>query len=339
MVNAMRQVALAASLIGLLSCGVHFAPQYLVQDLRILAARAEVKGSSVSLADADTGDTVVLSALVANPQGLAPLQVAWKACFPVPGQAVPPCLDPAYLRDPALLETAPGLVDLGEGLSIEVPVPAELGSVLADLVARAQSQPAYACTLYADVPVLVVATAGASRRMAVKRVRLTPYRELAGTPLQDAYVPNLNPALAGVRASPSSAADCVGGTPVVRSCASDADCGGVACLPAAGAGTGACDDPLPGDEVKLCAVPTAGSAQSTFECNADGSRIQADEGLAYQWYTTAGTFGSRDPSAGAGSGNQTGDRATFFPPAGPVTLWVIVRDGRDGVGWLRRDFR
>jgi hypothetical protein len=204
-------------------------------------------------------------------------------------------------------------------------------------VGRAQSQPAYACTLYAEVPVLVVATAGASRQMAVKRVRLTPYRELAGTPLQDAYVPNLNPALIGVRASPSST-DCAGGVPAIRSCAGDADCGGVACLPA-GAGPGACDDPLAGDELTLCAVPAAGSAQSIFECNADGSRLRRAEGLNYQWYTTAGTFGSRDPSAGAGSGNQTGDRATFFPPTGPATLWVIVRDGRDGVGWLQRDLR
>lgn len=339
MVSAIPRLALAATLAALLSCGAHFAPQYLVQDLRILAARAEVKGAVGSLADGDAGDTLVLSALVANPQGLAPLRVAWKACFPVPGQAVPPCLDPAYLRDPAALESAPGLVDLGEGLSIEVAVPAGLAPYLAAMVARAQSEPAYACTLYAEIPVLAVATAGASRQMAVKRVRLTPWREIAGTPLQDAYVPNRNPALAEVRASPSSSTDCVGGTAAIRPCAADADCGGVACLPGAGGAAGACDDPLPADEVTLCTVPAPGSAQTCFECNADGSRIQREENLTYQWYTTAGTFGSRDPNAGAGSGNQTGDRATFFPPTGPATLWVIVRDGRGGIGWLQRDLR
>lgn len=337
--NTIRRLALAASIPALLACGVHFEPQYLVRDLRILAARVEVKGAAASLADGDTGDTLVLTALVANPQGLGPLSVSWKACYPVFGQAVPPCLDPAYLRDPSSLETAPGLVDLGVGVSVEVPVPAELAPVLATLVGRAQSQPAYACTLYAEVPVLAIATAGGSRQMAVKRVRITPYRELAGTSLQDAYVPNQNPALAEVRASPSSSTGCVGGSPVIRSCASDADCGGVACLPGAGGAAGACDDPLPGGEVTLCTVPAPGAAQTYSECNADGSRVLRDESLTYQWYTTAGTFGSRDPSAGAGSGNQTGDRATFFPPSGPATVWVIIRDGRDGLGWLQRDFR
>ena len=336
--NAIRKMGLAAPILALLSCGVHFAPQYLVQDLRILAARAQVKGAAGSLADGDSGDTVVLSALVANPQGLAPLRVSWKACFPVPGLSVPPCLDPAYLRDPALLETAPGLVDLGEGLSVEVAVPAELGPYLAALVGRAQSEPAYTCTLYAEIPVLAVATAGTSRQMAVKRVRLTPYRELAGTSLQDAYVPNLNPALAEVRGSPTSPTDCSSGVPAIRSCLVDADCGGVACLPA-GVGAGACDDPLAGDQVTLCTLAAPGSAQIYSECNPDGSRLPRDESLTYQWYTSAGTFGSRDPSAGAGSGNQTGDRVTFFPPAGPATMWVIVRDGRGGVGWLQRDFR
>ncbi len=336
--NAMRRLALAAALPALLSCGVSFAPQYLVGDLRILAARVEVKGAANALADGDTGDTLVLSALVANPQGLAPLTVAWKACFPVSGQAVPPCLDASYLRDPSQLASAPGVVDLGQGLSVEMPVPPDLSPYLADLVARAQSQPAYACTLYAEIPVLAIATAGTEQQTAVKRVRVTPYRELAGTPLQDAYVPNLDPALAGVLAS-LPPADCAGGAPALRACATDADCRGVACLPVSGgSGAGACDDPMAGDEVKLCAVPAGGSAQGYFECNADGTRIARVEGLTYQWYTTAGTFGSRDATT-SGSGNQTGDRVTFFPPSGPFTLWVIVRDDRDGVGWLQRDFR
>ena len=117
-----RAALLAAAAAALLSCDTNFQPQYLVKDLRILAARAEVVGSAPE-ADADVGETVQLTALVANPARLPGVTVRWKACLPQQGESVSPCLDPAVLRDPATL-AGPTVVDLGEGESVRATIPA-----------------------------------------------------------------------------------------------------------------------------------------------------------------------------------------------------------------------
>ena len=114
---------------ALAACNTGFAPQWRVVDLRILAARAEVLGSDPAAAlpaDPDAGETVRLTALVANPQGLPGVTVRWKACLPEQGQVVSPCLDPAVLRDPARLDSIPGAIDLGEGESVTVTLPPAL---------------------------------------------------------------------------------------------------------------------------------------------------------------------------------------------------------------------
>ncbi len=340
--------AAALALAALAACNAKFAPQYLVADLRILDVRAEVSDPPPdqppdTLADVQPGETLRLTALVGNPGG-APLTVRWKACPPLPGQAVPPCLDSDYVRDPARLDGAPGVLDLGEGVSVEVKVPPEVAPFLDERVALAQSQPAYACTLYVEVPVLAIATAGGEQRTAVKRVRVVPTAtELGST--STAYVTNHNPVPSRVVMNPSSPSGCDGGTPIVRACASDAAsdpaCDGRACvLDATGDHVCADERPPPGGEVTLCALPGGTYTPEGFHvCEPDGTRVGAIEEVLYQWYATGGTFGSRDPSAGSGTGNQTDARVTFFPPDGPFTLWLLFRDGRGGTGWLRRDFR
>jgi hypothetical protein len=321
----------------LAACNEEFQPQYLVTDFRVLAIRAEVVGSE-PLADGDTGDTVRLEALLANPQGLSPVSVRWKACLPVPGQAVPPCLDSTYLSDPARLEGAPGVLDLGTGLAVQVPVPPELAPALAALVDRAVAEPVYACTLYAQVPVVAIATAGSQQRVALKGARLTPWREVAGTPLAGAYVPNRNPSLEAVVADPASRDSCDGGTPTARACLTTADCGGLSCLPDPAGGPGQCDDPRPVAGGTLCARQAAGAIQAFFQCRPDGSRVELAEELDYQWYVTGGSFDGPTVEPVSGTGNVTDRAVTFWPPVAPFTMWVIVRDGRGGSGWLRRDF-
>jgi hypothetical protein len=329
--------ALVAALL-LAGCNQEFMPQYLVTDFRVLAIRAEVVGASQSLADADTGDTLRLEALLANPEGLSPVAVRWKACLPVQGQTVPPCLDASYLADPTRLDGAPGVLDLGSGVAVEVPVPAELAPALAALVERATAEPVYACSLYAQVPVVAIATAGPEQRVALKSARLTPYREVAGTPLEGAYVPNLNPSLQAVLTGPSSDEACDIGLPTARPCQAAADCGGVACLPDPAGGPGQCDDPRPAAGAFLCAQHSTDAAQAVFQCRADGSRVPLFEELDYQWYVTGGSFDGPTVERVSGTGNVTDHSVSFWPPAGPYTLWVIVRDGRGGSGWLRRDY-
>jgi len=328
---------LLLSALLLAACNEAFQPQYLVTDLRVLAIRAEVVGSE-PLADGDTGDAVRLEALLANPQGLSPVSVRWKACFPAQGQTVPPCLDATYLSDPARLEGAPGVVDLGQGLAVTVPVPPELAPALAALVERATAEPAYACTLYAEVPVVAIATAGSQQRVALKGARLTPWREVAGTPLEGAYVPNRNPSLEAVAAGPASPDACDGGIPAARACLTAADCGGLACLPDPAGGPAQCDDPRPGAGATLCARHAPGAVQSFFQCRPDASRVELAEELDYQWYVTGGSFDGPTVEPVSGAGNVTDRAVSFWPPAGPFTLWAIVRDGRGGSGWLRRDF-
>ncbi len=331
-------MAPAALLLALLAaCNKEFPPQYLVTDFRVLAIRAEVVGAE-PLADGDTGDTLRLTALLANPQGLSPVAVRWKACLPAQGQTVPPCLDATYLADPARLDGAPGVVDLGSGDAIQVPVPPEVAPYLATLVERATADPVYACTLYAPVPVVAIATAGPQQRVALKGARLTPYREVAGTPLEGAYVPNRNPFLDSVAAGASEDEACNAGTPAVRACASSADCGGAACLPDPAGGPGWCDDPRPAAGAFLCARHPAEAVQTYFQCRPDGSRVELAEDLDYQWYVTGGSFDGPTVEPVSGTGNVTDQSVSFWPPAGPFTLWVVVRDGRGGSGWLRRDF-
>ncbi len=344
---ARRAAAGVAALAALGGCNTNFAPQYLVRDLRILAARAEVEGNtSLDASDPDTGESVRLTALVANPEGLPDLVVRWKACLPPADlrAEISPCLDPAVLRDPSLLEGRNDVVDLGTGESIVVAIPPELQPVLQALIDRASATPSYACTLYAELPVLAVASAGGRSRMSVQSVRLTPWREVLGTKLQEAYARNRNPGLTAIRAGATDPDACSDGTEITRSCAVASDCGGsVPCVlsgpPGGPSAPGQCADPLPpaGMTVALCPRPSEGSVQVYKQCNADGTRIEYLEDLSFQWFTTAGTLKETGGSSLGGSGNVTGTDVTFEAPAVPYTLWVIVRDGRGGTGWIRRD--
>jgi hypothetical protein len=336
-----RAAALAAAAAALLSCDTNFAPQYLVKDLRILAARAEVVGSAPN-ADADVGETVQLTALVANPARLPGATVRWKACLPQQGESVSPCLDPAVLRDPATL-SGPTVVDLGEGETVRVTIPEALRPFLDFLVARARATPELACSLYAELPVVAILSApGATTRLAVKTARVTPWREV--TAPDNLYVRNRNPGLAEVRARPTNPDFCIGGDVAVRPCSADADCGDPALRcdrTAAGSprSPGQCTSALTAGRQDLCPrlLPNPDPDQPYTDCQTTGNQTVLED-LTYQWYATAGTFADAGGGALGSNGNVTGDRVTFTPPPGPFTMWVILRDNRGGIDWITRDF-
>ncbi len=314
----------AAAALALSACNTGFPPQYLVADLRILAVRSQVAGSLA--ADARLGDTVRLTALVANPLGRAPLRIRWATCIPDGTEALPPCLDPEALRDVDRLLAAPGVIALGEGSAIEVQVP-EVAGAFDRLIARAEAEPALACRLYLELPVLVVADAGAEREVAVKRVRLTPGSEIAGTDPAGAYVTNSNPVPLTVRRVPTEDVPCGEGVPVLVPCQDASACGGAAC-----GGDGLCAASFPEGRGVLCARADPGAADPPYyQCAPDGTRMGFFESLDWQWYVTAGRF----PEF-TGVGNATGDAVEFEAPAGPFTMWVVLRDGRGGEAWLER---
>jgi hypothetical protein len=173
----------------------------------------------------------------------------------------------------------------------------------------------------------------------VKATRIAPVAAVRDTPLAGAYVRNLNPGIEALRAV--SGGSCAAGPALARACSTDADCGGgIACRAGLLAGPGAplriCDDPLPRAPFELCGDAANAAVQIVTRCEPEGRFASAEE-LAWQWYVSAGSFDEEED--GFDVGNATGERVVFTPPPGPVTLWLILRDGRGGESWLRRDWR
>jgi hypothetical protein len=65
-----------------------------------------------------------------------------------------------------------------------------------------------------------------------------------------------------------------------------------------------------------------------------GGLVDQREGIAVSWFATGGAFDS-DATGRAGTDFQvTSDNGWQTPAAsGPVTVWVVLRDDRGGVGW------
>lgn len=299
---------------ALAACNTGFRPQYRVTDLRILAVRSDVvsspgcltatPASAAPCADATPDDTLTLEALVANPQGRTDLLVRWYACAPSATDAPPPCIDDAVLSDPESIATMPGVIALGTGDSVTIPLSdipqAALDAALATIDARAASDNTFTCRAFAEVPVVVIATAGDQRDVALKRVRLVP----SNTPY--VYKTNANPRIFALFRA-ANADECSG----------------------AGA-TSLASGTFPSGRLTVCGAHDL--VGSFTICNSDGSQSPTLESYGWQWYVTDGNF----PGSG-GVGNETDDAPDFERPAGPFTLWAIVRDGRGGVDWTRVD--
>jgi hypothetical protein len=295
------------------ACSPRFDPQYLVHDLRILAIRAEAAGTAS--ADVSPGDTLVLRALVANPRARPGAAVRWYACLPASTESAGPCEDVAVLADPHRLVADPRVTFLGAcepdatgECALSVPVP-DAAPALDYVLATARSDPAFSCRLYAALPVVALASASGREVMALKRVRLVPTAaQLAARGLTSAYAPNRNPTAAAVVRDHPTAGTCAGGLPVTPG-------------------------PYPARRAILCATDAAGDQEAFWACGPAGERTATVEDARWQWFVTAGTF----PDFEDGAGNANGNELRFDRPAGPFTLWVIVRDGRGGEAWLRQD--
>jgi hypothetical protein len=306
----------------LCACNSVFDPQYLVTDLRVLAIRAQVQGST--LADGSPGQTLTIDALVANPVKRAGVTVTWYACLPADNESLPPCADPAFLADPARLASDPDVIPLGacepsqaDGVcGVTVPLPnvedaPALADALAFMLNIALNEPAYQCRLYAEMPVVAVLEAEGYRDVALKRVRITPDpADLVGTVLEGAYAPNQNPTAIDVVRAPTDtrSSGCVGGIAI------DAD------------------HTFPAGETVLCATASSDSVEKFNVCGPNGERTETPETLSWQWFATGGEF----PDFGGGIGNVTGHAVDFVRPPGPFRFWAVVRDGRGGESWLQR---
>jgi hypothetical protein len=333
MVTTVKRL-LAFVLLAASACSPDFPPQYRVTDLRILAVRSLVEGSPAT-ADGDPPDTLVLSALVANPQARPGLRIVWRACFPIPG-AAPPCLDDSILRDPSSLDGMRGVIGLGEGATVKVPLirqDVDVPALMTALVLQAVADPRVACHMYLELPVVVTAEAGGRSETAVKTVRLAPWREAAGTSVAEAYTLNMNPGIQVLRLDPTNSDRC-DGTEVARVC--DSSCISGTCTPDPGGGLAQClpaPGALPVGKHVLCGLQQDSASQSYQRCNDRNELYPVQESLTWQWYVTGGTI---DDTSGVG--NATRHHVTLERPAGPFTLWLILRDNRGGESWIQRDF-
>lgn len=329
---ALPRLTASLALAATLACNEDFTPQYRVTDLRILSIRSEAPPGSF-YADALPQDgTVRLRALVVNPKHRAPVRYTWTACLPLDADAASgTCLDPAYLRDPEKLATAPGAVPLADGEDLgvlDVALP-DASAALAAIAARAETEPGYACRPYVEVPVVLAIEAGGVRQVAVKVVRI------AGTDDPTLYVRNTNTAVHEFRLRPTVDQGC-DGLLLAAACDSDAQCSGGPCLPGADGERGRCANPeaqLPASGTfDVCAWPDWSRIQRYDVCDPNGTRSSAHEVPSWQWYVSAGDIDQTNAV-----GNATGERITITRPSGPFTIWIVLHDGRGGEGWMRYD--
>lgn len=324
----------------------------IVSSLRILGASSHIDdGDGVDWADAQVGDTVTLSALVANPTGIPTVTVTWVTCLPSLNDALTPCADEQVLRQPTDLipmaaDPASGVIELGVGETIQYTVPPAVQPILDQLISRAQApqSPNAQCSIFIEAPLIIIAQGSdGSVVTALKNLRLSPWSQIGpfvSDPTLQYYVRNSNPDLTALNLATDFSA-CAGQQTLVKSCQSDADCDGVGpcsaegwCPPAAVA------VPFPSGDQLVCAQLAANAAQTYDYCGLNGFNGSEKEQPSITWYETAGTQSGVSNSNTAGTPDLKSRTFEMFTrPPGPFTLYGVVRDGRDGENWIAQDFQ
>jgi hypothetical protein len=339
---------LAGALCGSGACESGFERNdQIVNSLRILGARDTVIDTDqTDWADAEDGDTIELSALVANPAGLPSVTITWLAC--VPGTtAVSPCMDEGVLRDPTTLidmakdPTTSGVLLLGVGETIPYTIPSEIKPLLDAVIARADQNANAECAVYIEVPLVIIAQGGDHEVFtATKNLRLSPWMQTgpgATDPALQHYFRNANPSITQLLL-PDNPSVCTGPL-LTKTCASDLDCADVPstcsngwCVPAA---------PFPDGQQVVCGDVPPEDAEAYWTCGLDGPLYNPNEQPHITWYMTAGAL-TDVTSANTNLGDDdlaSRTFAGFTRPAGPFTLYGVVRDGRDGEAWVAQAFQ
>jgi hypothetical protein len=316
----------------------------IVNSLRILGAAAHIdNGDGVDWADAEVGDTVTLSALVANPTGIPSVTVTWLTCLPSLNDTLTPCANEQVLRQPTDLITMAanpdnGVIQLGVGETIQYTVPQEVQTLLDQLTARADANVNAECALYIEAPLIIIAQGSdGSVVTALKNLRLSPWSQTgpgASDPALQYYIRNANPSITALDI-PNDRSACAGQTLVVA-CQTDADCSGATCSP-----DGWCPPaPFPSGPQTICGQLGPTDVQTYYYCGLDGPDGTQMEQPAITWYETAGSQGDIANKNTAGTPDLTSRTfETFTRPPGPFTLYGVIRDERDGENWIAQDFQ
>ncbi len=333
--------------LGLASCVSGFdRNDQQVTGLRILGAAAHIdNGDGVDWADAEVGDTVTFSALIANPTGIPTVTVHWVTCLPSVNNTVTPCNSETMLRDPVQLIGMAGVIPLGVGETIQYTVPQEgVGDLLDQLITRAEDPTMLVaqCSIFIEAPVIIIAQGSdGSEVTAVKNLRLSPWSQVgpsASNPALQHYIRNANPIITALNI-PNDKSACAGQT-LVQSCQTDADCGvGVTC-----SADGWCPPAaFPAGSQTICGlIPTTdpNNIQTYYYCGLDGVDGSEMEYPTITWYATGGGQASISNSNTAGTPDLASRTFELYTrPPGPFTLYGVVRDGRDGENWIAQAFQ
>jgi hypothetical protein len=320
----------------------------IVNGLRILGAAAHIdNGDGVDWADAEVGDTVTFSALVANPTNIPTVTVTWVTCLPSLNKTVTPCTSATVLRQPADLiamadDPSTGVIKLGVGETIQFIVPQEVKSLTDQLIARAEDpmQQVAQCSIFIQAPVIIIAQGSdGSVVTALKNLRLSPWSQIGPTdksnPALQGYVRNSNPSITALNI-PADNSACMGQT-LVASCQTDADCGGDACSP-----DHWCPPVkmFPAGSQTICGQIPDADTQTFYYCGLDGIDGSQMEYPEITWYATGGGQADVANSNTAGTPDLASRTFELYTrPPGPFTLYGVVRDGRDGENWIAQAFQ
>ncbi len=328
----MRPVFLLALSSLALGCGFKFERPSEVIDRRILAISAEPPelvsdGSSLPR-------TVEVRALVVDPKtGTNEVAFEWRTCTPgisrfLPGgdsastQGEPdPVTQRCDAEDPAtLVAKGTSTLEAFSSAPVAFPIPDAAAPLLG-----AASQRGFALSAYLHADLFI--ENGEQPLYGFKRIVLSPA-------IPAGRMANRNPRLAAL---------------LVDGSVWDADA--PLELPFQG-----CEEedqasiPDPNDDektVKSCAhllMPAfdAGEAEPYTVQQFDGQLTSLRERLRFDWYADLGRFtnqATEQPDSLSGAERDPLSTKWIEPsvrPEGPVTVWVVVRDGRGGTSWIKR---
>lgn len=324
-----------ALLLLLTGCSFGFENSGEVIGLRVLAIRSE---PAELIANGPLPATVTVSALVVDPTNPSrTIPYEWRVCVPgaSTGSGGAPSGQPTIpgggdvdastdMRCPEVDGT--NRIDAGtktlDALSLSVPVPPGLAAAVAGA-----SDKGLALSLYVNAQLRVDDDGEAI--YALKRVPISP-------DLPAGRVANNNPELLGLLFD---------GEPWDASTPLRLSHGGCD----ASKKETAVDRTRPGEEVQVCGHKITplfdeDSAESYTVRTFDGGDLTLRERLRFAWFVEHGslTYQSTEQPGNVGAPRTDPLSTTWLePPARPqpgsVALWIVVRDGRGGASWLRRE--
>lgn len=301
----------------LAACGNDLKPYSLIRALSIIAVRAQP-------AEVAGGETVRLEAAVADPAGMGrPVRLDWTYC------ALPVPIDDFVDKRCILEDSAPFLVPLGQGPVIDVTVPqiprgpcafaGGSAAALPPLCPQGLGTPDFTWGFYINVR--LTTQAGNQKFVTIYPLR---YAWPPGIPYLSER--NRNPALGDLYAAAAGSDGRVLGLGPIRDGAEIPADSRIALHPVLIPGS-AETYRIPNPEA-LAAKPMPTALDQIFAPTREKLRIT--------WFATAGSF------AADTTGENINDTVLTLPketPAGPLDVWAVVRDERQGVDWLRRTFK